>query len=97
MSNIIRKKNQSNKKVTLSRVATDLQYMGDVDFGTLDSSKDGLLVSYNSSTDRFEFISPDRILSDSVSDSDVPDVFVRNLEDEIDLGALTTNLDGGSF
>jgi len=96
-SNIIRKKPEQPGKVTLSRVATDLRYMADVSFGELNSSQDGKLVSYDSDQNKFILISPDEVLIDSVADSDVPDDFVRNLEDELDVAALTEGIDGGSF
>jgi len=96
-SNVVRKKVEQTSKVTLSRVATDLKYMADVNFGELDSSQDGKLVSYDSTQNKFVLITADQVLISSVEDNDVPDVFVRNLEDELDTAALTTGIDGGSF
>ena len=97
MSNIVRKKVEQTSKVTLSRVATDLKYMADVNFGELDSNQDGKLVSYDSTQNKFVLITADQVLISSVEDNDVPDDFVRNLEDELDTAALTTGIDGGSF
>lgn len=95
---IVKKRKISEKKVSLSRVATDLQYMGDVDFGVLGEDKDGLLVSYDSVSDRFILVTPDQVLSESVSDQDLPDSFVRDLETELSLGQIALEkLDGGSF
>lgn len=96
-SNVVRKKVEQKSKVTLSRVATDLKYMADVNFGELDSNQDGKLVSYDSTQDKFILITADQVLINSVDDNDVPDVFVRNLEDELDTATLTTGIDGGSF
>jgi hypothetical protein len=95
---IVKKKTISEKKVTLTRVATDLQLMGDVNFGELGADKDGLLVSYDAATDKFILVNGDKILLDSISDNDVPDIFVRELEEELRLGQIAVdNLDGGSF
>ena len=97
MSNIVRKKVEQKSKVTLSRVATDLKYMADVNFGELDSTQDGKLVSYDSTQNKFVLITADQVLISSVEDNDVPDDFVRNLEYELDAGALTAGIDGGTF
>jgi hypothetical protein len=95
---IVKKKTISEKRVTLTRVATDLQLMGDVNFGELGEDKDGLLVSYDAATDKFILVEGDKILLDSISDNDVPDTFVRELEEELRLGQIAVdNLDGGSF
>ena len=94
---IVRKKQIPKRKATLSRVATDLWYMADVSFGELDSNQDGKVVSYDSTQNKFVLISADQVLIDSVDDNDVPDDFVRNIEDELDTAALTEGLDGGTF
>ena len=57
---IVKKKTISEKRVTLTRVATDLQLMGDVNFGELGEDKDGLLVSYDAATDKFILVEGDR-------------------------------------
>jgi len=97
ISNVVKKKVEQTGKVTLSRVATDLRLMADVNFGELDSDQDGKIVSYDSSQNKFVLISADQVLIDSVDDDDVPDDFVRNLEDELDVAALTEGIDGGTF
>ena len=95
---IVKKKTISEKRATLTRVATDLQLMGDVNFWELGEYKDGLLVSYDAATDKFILVEGDKILLDSISDNDVPDTFVRELEEELRLGQIAVdNLDGGSF
>jgi len=66
MSNIVRKKVEQKSKVTLSRVATDLKYMADVNFGELDSTQDGKLVSYDSTQNKFVLITADQVLISSV-------------------------------
>lgn len=75
-----------------------IQEMGDTDFGTLDSDKDGYVVSYDSATDKFILISADELLGVAVEDSDLSDAFITQIEQEIDLGQVaTTSIDGGSF
>jgi len=72
--------------------------MGDQNFGTLDASKDGLIVTYDSSTDKFVLISPDEALDTSASDSDISDSFVEQLEEELDFGQIQAgDVDGGAF
>ena len=72
--------------------------MGDTDFGTLDQSKDGMVVSYDAATDKFILITADDVLSESARDDDIPDDFVEQVEDEIDLGEVQIgSLDGGGF
>lgn len=98
----IRKKQVSESGTKLNvqstRQPSIIQEMGDTAFGTLDSSKNGLLVSYDSGTDKFVLTSADSILSTSVDDSDLPDDFVTQLESELDLGTIQIdNLDGGTF
>lgn len=94
---IIRKKSSLNPSVRTVRQPTVIKEMGDVSFGTLDSSKDGLLVSYDSVTDKFVLKSSDSILQTSVEDNELPDEFITQLEQDIDLSTQINELDGGSF
>ena len=97
-TSIVKKKTIQEQKVTLSRVATDLQYMGDVNFGELDETKDGLIVSYDSNTNKFVLITADEVLTDAASDNDLPDSFIDAVEEEINLGDISLqSLDGGAF
>lgn len=76
----------------------DIEGLGDTDFGTLDQSKDGMVVSYDAATDKFILITADDVLSESARDDDIPDDFVEQVEDEIDLGEVQIgSLDGGGF
>jgi hypothetical protein len=98
----VRKKQVSGSGAKLNvqstRQPSIIQEMGDTAFGTLDSSKNGLLVSYDSGTDKFVLVSADSILSTSVEDFNLPDDFITQLEDELDLGAIQIdNFDGGTF
>jgi hypothetical protein len=96
--NIILKKEPIKPPVQAVRQPSIIREMGDTEFGTLNQSKDGLLVSYDSTTDRFILVTPDQILSTSAEDNDLPDDFIGVLEQELDLGTIQIdNLDGGIF
>ena len=87
-------------KVTVQSVRepSSLQDMGDIDFGTLDSTKDGYAVCYNSVTDKFVLVTADELLATAAEDSDIDDSFITALEGEINLGDVQLNsLDGGTF
>jgi len=94
----VRKKIQTKKSVQSIRSPSILSELGDVNFGTLDATKDGLIVTYDNATDKFVLISPDQLLSISAEDNDIPDDFVTALENEINLGDIEIgNVDGGTF
>ena len=99
MANVIRNCTNSAKTIRSVRIAPNrFDELFDTDFGTLDETKDGMLVSYDSETDKFILITADNVLEESAADGDIPDEFVEQLEDEIDLGEITiTNLDGGTW
>ena len=64
----------------------------------MDASKDNLIVSYDSGTDKFVLVSADDVLSTSAEDSNINDEFVTQLEQELNLATIALdNLDGGSF
>lgn len=100
MAIILRK---SSTTTTIGRTVTSqtpisrLQDALDTNFGTLDASQDGKYVAYDTSLGKFVLSSADELLLESVSDSDVPDPFVRALEDDINLGQIIGNIDGGTF
>ena len=97
-ANILLKKEPTKPPVQSVRQPSQIEEMGDTAFGTLDASKDGLLVSYDSTTDKFVLVTPDQVLSISSEDNDLPDDFVTQLESELDLGTIQIdNLDGGTF
>ena len=98
ISNVVAKKAAITQAVQSARQPSIIQEMGDTAFGTLDSTKDGLLVSYDSTTDKFVLVTADQVLSTSSEDSDLPDDFITQLEQELDLGTIQIdNLDGGTF
>ena len=98
ISNIVRKKDAKTSTVESIRQPSSIQDMGDTAFGQLDVTKDNLLVSYDSGSDKFILMSADELLSVAAEDSDLPDDFVEQLEQEVDLGEISiTSFDGGTF
>jgi len=98
-SNVVRKKPTTQKsKVQSVRQPSEITEMGDTSFGTLDEAKDGLLVAYDANLDKFVLITADDLLIRSVEDEDLPDEFIDELEQELDLGQIAVgDIDGGSF
>lgn len=98
ISNIVKKKEPPKPSVQSVREPSIISEMGDTDFGTLDETKDGLIVSYDSANDKFILTTADQLLSTSTDDGDIPDDFVTTLEGELNLGQIQIdNLDGGQF
>jgi hypothetical protein len=96
--NVVQKKQPAKAPVQSVRQPSAIQDMGDTAFGELDATKDGLIVSYDSGTNKFVLVTPDQILSTSAEDGDIPDDFVSQLEQELNLGQIQIdNLDGGVF
>lgn len=99
MSYVIRKSQRSTSRIVDSQTPISrLQDAIDADFGTLDETKDGLFVTYDSQNDKFVLTDSDELLSIAASDQDIPDEFVRVLEGEINLGSLFgQEIDAGEF
>ena len=94
----IRKKAEVTQNVRSTRQPSRLEEMGDTSFGTLDESKDGLIVSFDQETKNFVLVTPDVLLDRTVEDNDISDVFIQQIEQEISLGDVAVdNIDGGSF
>jgi len=92
---VILKKSTTKKSVKSLRPVTTLEEFGDVD---VPNPQDGFILVYDSSSDKFKLVDPDVALSQSVEDNDLPDEFIDQLEEEINLGDITIdNLDGGGF
>ena len=84
--------------VTSQRPVTTVDGLADVDVENLGEARDGFVMVYDSGTDKFILVDPDVVLSQSVEDGDLPDDFIDQLEDEIDLGNVQLdNVDGGGF
>lgn len=98
---IIKRVSQSSRKVLSSRSTQvdRLEELSDTNFGALDTSKDGLVVTYDNTQGKFVLSTPDQILETSSEDNDLPDQFITQLESEINLQAVLDdpNIDGGSF
>lgn len=95
---VAQKKKVSTASVRSFRSPSTIAEMGDQNFGTLDASKDGLIVTYDSTSNKFILISPDEALDTSASDSDISDSFVEQLEEELDFGQIQAgDVDGGAF
>ena len=95
---VAQKKKVSEASVRSFRSPSTIAEMGDQNFGTLDASKDGLIVTYDSTSNKFVLISPDEALDTSASDSDISDSFVDQLEEELDFGQIQAgDVDGGAF
>lgn len=98
ISRVAAKKETRTVSVTSAREPSQLEEMGDTAFGTLDASKDGLIVSYDGTQDKFILVTPDSILDTSAEDDDVSDEFVTQLEAELNLGNIQVeSVDGGGF
>jgi hypothetical protein len=99
MAYVIRKSQKSTTRLVDSQTPINrIQDAIDANFGTLDETKDGLFVSYDSQTDKFVLTNSDELLSIAASDQDIPDPFVRVLEGEINLGSLFgQEIDAGEF
>jgi len=83
-------------KVRSTRQPSTIREMGDVDFYPLNNSKDGYSVMYDSQTNRFMLMSADDVLVTS-TETPVPDVFITQLEQQINLGDVIDSIDGGVF
>ena len=94
----VRLKTQKEKNVQFTRTATRFEQLTDSTFGDLaERTQDGIL-AYDSTTDKFILVSEDSLLSASASDGDLPDDFIREIEDEVDLGDIAIqSIDGGTF
>ncbi len=97
MASIVVKKSTNPRSVTSQLQRTKLSDMTDASFGTLDASSDGKFISYDEDIKKFTLVSADDLLIESVEDDDLPNAFVSIVEDQIDLGEVTGNVDGGTF
>lgn len=76
---------------------TRLRDATDANFDPLNSNKNKYVMQYNSTSNQFEVVSVDTIISIATS-TPTPENFVTQLEQEIDVNNLTfTGLDGGTF
>lgn len=94
-STVVLKKTTTARKVASLRPVSSVEELNDVN---ISSPQDGHVLVYDSSTDAFILTDPDSLLTQSVSDNDLPDEFITQLESELDLGQIQVDeLDGGAF
>lgn len=94
----IKTKTQQTKSVQFTRTATRFEQLTDATFGDLAERTTNGILAYDSTADKFVLIDDDSVLSNAASDGDLPDDFIAEVEDEINLGNITIeSLDGGSF
>ena len=87
-----------SRRVSLQRAAAQMTDLGDVSLTSLGSGQDGHVLIYDSDLDKFKLVDPDVVLSASVDDNDLPDTFIEQLEDELNLGNIQIDeIDGGGF
>ena len=79
------------------RQPSTIQEMGDVDFGILDASHDGKFITYDHQREVFVLTTADQLLEQAVEDANLGDAFIDVLEQEIDLGVISEDIDGGGF
>lgn len=70
-----------------------LSQLNDVSVPDLDEKGNHILV-YNASAKKYELVPADQILSNAASDSVLPDVFINQLDQDLD---NKIDFDGGSF
>lgn len=94
----IRKKSTTTNNVRSTRQPSRLEEMSDTEFGTLDETKDGLIVSFNKATRNFVLVTADDLLNKAVEDDSIDDAFITQLETQIDLADVEVDvIDGGGF
>ena len=94
-NNVVAKKDTTTKSVATTRVVTVFEELTDVE---VQNPQDGFVMIYDSASDKFKLVDPDVALSKSVEDKDLPDDFIEQLEEEINLGEITIDeIDGGGF
>lgn len=77
---------------------TQIRTITNVDFGTLNGTKNKHLIKYNATSEKFEMISADNLLSNAATDNDLPDEFINVVELQVDPDSLTfEGADGGTF
>lgn len=91
-------KQSSGGSVRSTRQPSTIREMGDTDFPTLNSGADGLFITFDADSEKFKLVDADTILQKAASDGDLPDTFITQVEQEINLGDIAfDDLDGGSF
>ena len=63
----------------------------------VNSASNKVVLQYNAVDDEFKLVDVDDVLSTAAEDGDISDVFVEQVDREIDPNKLIANVDGGSF
>lgn len=78
-----------------------IQFRGleNVNTPILNNTRNKFLMKYNATTDKFDLVSADSFIDTSTDDSNIPDQFVTQLEEQIDTANVVQSgdVDGGSF
>jgi len=75
---------------------TRLRDLTDTDLQNLNSTKNKYVMRYSASADKFDIIPADTIVS--AASTNIPDDFVAQVEEEVDVNNITfSGLDGGTF
>ena len=94
-SRVVLKRTTEPKSVLSIRPVSTFEDLTDIE---IPNPQDGQVLVYDSSLDKFILIDPDSLLIESVSDNDLPDPFIDQLENELNLGNISVDtLDGGGF
>ena len=94
----VRRTTPETPSVLSTRQPSRIEEMGDANFGTLDATKDGQIVTFDRTTSKFVLTTPDQVLATSAEDRDISDTFVTQLETELDLADIVVDkIDGGAF
>ena len=97
-SSSVVKKSRTTPKVQSFRSPSSILEMGDTSLGTLDASKDGFLLSFDSASDKFVLTNPNEQLESAANTGDINDQFIDQLEQELDFGQIQAgDIDGGGF
>lgn len=80
-------------------MAKNLRSLENVNFGTLNVMKNKYVVKYISTSNTYELVSSDNVLSSAqVLDGDLPNDFVDQIEDEVNVNNIKiSGFDGGAF
>ena len=78
---------------------SQIRNLSNANFGTLDSTKHKNMVVFDATTSKYVIRDMDAVLSsDQVLDGDLPDDFVDQIEEELEVNDMTiSSVDGGSF
>lgn len=68
-----------------------------VSLENVNSASNKVVLQYDAVDDEFKLVDVDDVLSTAAEDGDISDVFVEQVDREIDPNKLIANVDGGNF